>query len=421
MEYKSVTGTRDVLPEEQPYWRFIEKKIYEITSLYGYQRIDPPIFEETKLFVRGVGDTTDIVEKEMYSFIDKGKNSLTLRPEFTAGFMRLYIQNGMHVRPKPVKLFSIGPIFRYERPQAGRFRQHNQFNVEALGEQDPAVDFEIMSIAWQLYSELGFKGLTFQLNSTGCPACRPQYIQTLREYYKKHLNTVCQDCKRRLDKNALRLLDCKNQQCQPIIANAPVISNHLCDECQEHFATLKKYLDLMDRSYTVNHKLVRGLDYYTKTVFEVWAQGIGSQNAMCGGGRYDGLIEQLGGPPTPGIGFGSGIERIILSMKEQGLEPEAISQPQVFIAHFGTEAKAKALEITFDLRARNISTLLAFGARSMKSQMREANRQQVKYVLIIGEQELAEKTVAVKDLLLGEQQNISFAKITKYLIDKLNP
>jgi histidyl-tRNA synthetase len=421
MTYKSVTGTRDVLPEEQPYWRFIEKKIYEITSLYGYQRIDPPIFEETKLFIRGVGDTTDIVEKEMYTFMDKGEKSLTLRPEFTAGFMRLYLQNGMHVRPKPVKLFSIGPIFRYERPQAGRFRQHNQFNVEALGEQDPTIDFEVMSIAWQLYSELGFKGLTFQLNSTGCPVCRPQYITTLKEYYKKHVDTICNDCNRRLERNALRLLDCKKESCQPVIAQAPVISDHLCKECEEHFSTLKKYLDLMDRSYTINHKLVRGLDYYTKTVFEVWAQGIGSQNAMCGGGRYDGLVEQLGGTATPGIGFGSGIERIILSMKEQGLEPDSQNPPKVFIAHFGAEAKAKALELTFELRAQKISTLLAFGERSMKSQMREANRQDVKYVLILGEQELAQKVVAVKDLTQGEQQNISFAEITNYLKDKLNP
>jgi len=418
MAYKSVTGTRDVLPEEQPYWRFIEKKIYEITSLYGYQRIDPPIFEETKLFIRGVGETTDIVEKEMYTFMDRSEHSLTLRPEFTAGFMRLYLQNGMHVRPKPVKLFSMGPIFRYERPQAGRFRQHNQFNVEALGEQDPAIDFEVMSIAWQLYAELGFKGLTFQLNSTGCPKCRPQYVETLKEYYKAHLDTICEDCKRRLDKNALRLLDCKNKSCQPVIAEAPVISDHLCEECNDHFATLRGYLDATGRSYTVNHKLVRGLDYYTKTVFEVWAQGIGSQNAMCGGGRYDGLIEQLGGQATPGIGFGSGIERIIMSMKEQGLEPDPLVTPQVFFAHFGEEAKQKALQLTFELRENNIPTLLAFGARSMKSQMREANRQEVKFVVILGEGELEKGVAAVKDLAEGEQVEIPLDQISTYFKEK---
>lgn len=415
MEYKSVTGTRDVLPEEQPYWRFIEKKIYQITTLYGYERVDPPIFEETRLFIRGVGDTTDIVEKEMYTFLDKSENSLTLRPEFTAGFMRLYLQNGLHVRPKPVKLFSIGPIFRYERPQAGRFRQHNQFNVEALGEQDPAIDFEIMSIAWQLYSELGFKGLAFQLNSTGCPKCRPQYVEKLKEFYQPHLETICEDCKRRLDKNALRLLDCKNDSCQPVIANAPVISEHLCEECRDHFTALRGYLDKMGRSYQINHKLVRGLDYYTKTVFEVWAQGIGSQNAMCGGGRYDGLIEQLGGPPTPGIGFGSGIERIILSMKEQGLEPEPLQGPQVFVAHFGPQAKQKALQITFDLRAQGVPTLFAFGERSMKSQMREANRAGVSHVLLVGERELDEGVIAVKNLGKGSQVDIPVNEVVNFI------
>ncbi|RQW04652.1 histidine--tRNA ligase, partial [candidate division KSB1 bacterium] len=299
MKYKSVTGVRDVLPDEQPYWRTIEKKIYEITQLYGYQRVDPPILEQTALFARSVGDTTDIVEKEMYSFIDKGENNVTLRPEFTAGFMRLYLENGLHKQPKPVKLYAIGPIFRYERPQAGRFRQHTQFNIEALGESDPALDLEVMSIAWQLYAELGFSGLRFQLNSTGCPVCRPGYVEKLRDFYRTHLDELCDDCRRRLDRNALRLLDCKNEQCQPIIARAPIISEHLCRECDDHFTLLKSYLDMTAHPYEVNPRLVRGLDYYTKTVFEVWAQGIGSQKAMCGGGRYDGLIEQLGGEPTP--------------------------------------------------------------------------------------------------------------------------
>ena len=419
MKYRSVTGTRDVLPEEQPYWRFIEKKIYEITNLYGYNRVDPPIFEETGLFIRGVGETTDIVEKEMYTFLDKGENSITLRPEFTAGVLRLYLQNGMHVQTKPVKIFSIGPIFRYERPQAGRFRQHTQFNVEALGEQDPALDFEVMSIAWQLYAELGFKGLKFQLNSTGCPNCRPTYIQKLKEYYHQHTDEICEDCKRRLDRNALRLLDCKVETCQPIIEKAPVISNHLCDECNEHFNTLRSYLDLMKRDYVVNHKLVRGLDYYTKTVFEVWAQGIGSQNAMCGGGRYDGLIEQLGGQQTPGIGFGSGIERIILSMKEQGLEPDTPAGLDVFFAHVGSDAKNMALDLTFKCRAHKISSLLAFGGRSVKAQMREANRQNAKYVILLGQDEVDSRMVDIKNMSDGEQTQIQADKVPAYLAQQL--
>ncbi len=374
MSFRLVTGMRDVLPEEQPYWRFIEKKINEITALYGYRRVDPPILEETALFVRGVGDTTDIVEKEMYSFVDKGENRVTLRPEFTAGVMRLYLQNGMHRLPKPVKLFSIGPIFRYEKPQAGRFRQHTQFNVEAIGEQDPALDHEIMSIAWQLYTELGFKGVQFQLNSTGCPHCRPHYVEKLRDYYRERLHLVCDDCRRRFERNALRLLDCKKEQCRPVIEAAPVISGHLCPDCAGHFERLKRLLDITGRPYTVNHRLVRGLDYYTKTVFEVWTEGIGAQNAMCGGGRYDGLIEQLGGEPTPGIGFGSGIERMILSMQQQGLTPEPLPEPQVFVAAVGEAAREAAVRLTFALREKRIGALFSFGDKSMKAMMRDAGR-----------------------------------------------
>ena len=413
--YRSLTGMRDVLPDEQPYWRFIEQKIYEITSLYGYQRVDPPILEETSLFVRGVGDATDIVEKEMYSFIDKGENSVTMRPEFTAGFMRLYLQNGMHKLPKPVKLFSMGPIFRYEKPQAGRFRQHTQFNVEALGEQDPALDLEVMSVAWQLYASLGFQNLKFQLNSTGCAQCRPAYVEKLRDYYRGHVDEICDDCKRRLDRNALRLLDCKKEQCQPVIANAPVISEHLCEDCEDHFARLKKYLKATEREFEVNHRLVRGLDYYTKTVFEVWAKGIGAQSAMCGGGRYDGLIEQLGGEPTPGIGFGSGIERIIMSMKQQGIEPEPLPTQPVFLAHFGEAARLEAIKLTFALREKGIGAILSFGSKSMKAMMRDANRRGARFVLLIGDDELAQNAVAVKDLRDGSQTMQPLAGVIDYL------
>jgi histidyl-tRNA synthetase len=419
-KYQSIAGTRDIIPEEQPYWRHIEKKIYEITSLFGYKRVDPPIFEDTRLFIRGVGETTDIVEKEMYSFTDKGDNALTLRPEFTAGFIRLYLQNGMHMLPKPVKLFSMGPIFRFERPQAGRFRQHTQFNVEAFGEQDPAVDVEVMSIAWQLYSELGFKGLRFQLNSTGCPKCRPDYIEILKSYYKQNVQRICGDCQRRLDRNALRLLDCKVEGCQPVIAEAPVISQHLCEECHAHFQQLCTYLNLLNRPFVINHKLVRGLDYYTKTVFEVWVQGIGSQNAMCGGGRYDGLIEQLGGDPTPGIGFGSGMERIILSMKEQGLNPDPLPDPRVLVAYMGEKGKQKALELVFNLRSAAIPALMSFGDKSFKAQMRDANRMQAACVLILGDSEIEKGVVALKDLRQGDQSEIADHNVLSAVKEKLS-
>ncbi len=416
MKYQSIKGTRDVLPDEQPYWRHIEAHIYRICALYGYERIDTPIFEQTQLFERGVGAGTDIVEKEMYTFHDRGQESLTLRPEFTAAVIRAYLQNGLHTRPKPVRLFSLGPIFRYERPQAGRFRQHTQFNVEALGEQDPAVDVEVMSIAWQLYAELGFKGLRFQLNSTGC---RPGYLEVLRTYYQGHLQEICLDCRRRLERNPLRVLDCKVAGCQPVIAKAPPVSEHLCDECAEHFAKLRQYLDLLGRPYTLNHRLVRGLDYYTKTVFEVWVHGIGAQNAMCGGGRYDGLIELLGGPPTPGIGFGSGIERIILSMKEQGLTVPELPRPRVFVASQGQEPRLVALRAISSLREAGVATTFAPGDRSLKAQLREANRLGALLVVILGEDEVARQVAGVKDMVSGAQQEVPLAQVVEHVRGQL--
>jgi histidyl-tRNA synthetase len=349
-----------------------------------------------------VGEGTDIVDKEMYSFQDKGGRDITLRPEFTAGIVRAYIEHGMRTLPQPVKLYTMGPIFRYERVQAGRYRQHTQFDIECIGEQDPAVDLEVMSLAWQLYANLGFKGLAFQLNSTGCPKCRPAYVERLVAYYQGHTHEICADCKRRLERNPLRLLDCKNEGCQPIIADAPHTSDHLCDECAEHFATLTGYLDALERPYTINHRLVRGLDYYTKTVFEVWAQGIGSQNAVCGGGRYDGLAEELDGPPTPGIGFGSGMERLVLAMKEQGLAAPAAPAPQVVLVHLGQPAKTAAIVLLQQLLSRGVQAQIGFGDRSMRSQMRGANRLGARFALIIGEQELAEGVVVLNDLT-GEQ------------------
>ena len=418
--YKAVRGTQDILPQDAPYWRHLENTIHELCARYGYRRIEPPIFEETSLFARSVGETTDIVEKEMYSFTDRGGLELTLRPEFTAGVVRAYIQHGMHTWPQPVKLYSIGPAFRYERPQAGRYRQFHQVNVEAIGEQDPAVDLEIMSIAWDLYETLGSKGLSFQLNSTGCPACKPGYIKRLVAYYEQHLDVICEDCKRRLQRNPLRVLDCKVPTCQPIIEAAPHIREHLCAECAEHFETLLGYLDLLGRPYTLNHRLVRGLDYYTKTVFEVWAEeGLGAQNAVCGGGRYDGLVEELGGPPTPGIGFAAGLERIVLTMKAQEIAVPELPAPQVFVAYLGDEAKTRAVMLASELRAAGIGTLLAFGQRSLKAQMKQADRAGVRYTLILGEDELAAGEATVRDMAAAEQQRVALAEIVDWLKQRL--
>ncbi|MDZ7372466.1 MAG: histidine--tRNA ligase [candidate division KSB1 bacterium] len=404
--FKAVRGTRDVLPEEWPYWEHIERAIGRVTSLYGYKRIATPILEETGLYVRGVGQGTDIVDKEMYTFQDRGGRSLSLRPEFTAGIMRAYLENGLHVHPKPVKLYAIGPIFRYERPEAGRYRQHTQFNVEAIGEQDPALDFEVIALALHLFREIGISGTRLQLNSTGCPRCRPQYVRRLVEYYKPRLELVCSDCRRRYERNPLRLLDCKVEQCQPVIAQAPDIREHLCGECREHFEALLSYLEAAAIPYEVNRRLVRGLDYYTKTVFEVWVQGIGSQNAICGGGRYDGLIEELGGPPTPGIGFGSGMERLVLTLQEQNVAVATPQRPAVFAAYLGPEAKRAALEIVQALRAEGIPSLISFGERSLKAQLRDAHRAGACVAIVLGEEELRDGQIQLKWLDRGEQARV---------------
>ena len=408
MAFQSPKGTKDVLPDEQPTWNFVEETARKIVRLYGYGRLDLPVFEETALYQRGVGAGTDIVEKEMYTFEDKGGTLLTLRPEFTAGVMRAYLENGMAQWPRPVKVWSIGPVFRYERPQAGRYRQHTQFNVEAIGEQDPALDFEIMSVAYHLYRELGFRNLAFQINSIGCPKCRPAYLEKLAVYYKSRIDAACEDCKKRLAKNPLRLLDCKNPVCQPAIDRAPAISESLCSECAEHFSTLRQYLDDLRLPVTLNHRLVRGLDYYTKTVFEVWAEGIGAQNAVCGGGRYDGLAAAIGGSSTPGVGFASGIERIVLTLKHQALGGMPVPGPLVYIAHLGKAAERKAVELLSTLRSSGVEAVMGFGDRSFKAQMREANTRGARFVALIGESEMAEGVVQLKSMKDGSQTSVQW-------------
>jgi histidyl-tRNA synthetase len=398
MVYLAPRGTIDILPEDQPYWAHLYRHIAEVTALCGYQRLDIPIFEETELYTRGVGQGTDIVDKEMYSFQDKGGRDITLRPEFTAGVVRAYLQHGMKTWPQPVKLYTTGPIFRYERVQAGRYRQHTQFDIEAIGELDPAVDLEVMSVAWLLFSRLGFQGLSFQVNSTGCPRCRPAYLERLVAYYHLHEDEICEDCKRRLVRNPLRLLDCKTEGCQPVIEGAPHIADYLCEECATHFSALRGYLDALDRPYTVNHRLVRGLDYYTKTVFEVWAAGIGAQNAVCGGGRYDGLAEELGGEHTPGIGFGSGMERLVLTMKEQNIQVPGAPTPQVALVYRGEEAKTRALQILSALREAGLRATMAYGDRSMRAQLRAADRDGVRLALLLGDDELATGRVTVREM-----------------------
>ena len=399
------TGTQDILPEDQPYWEHILACVASVARDYGFARIDIPIFETTEVFARGVGAGTDIVDKEMYSFKDKGDNDITLRPEFTAGVMRAYIENGMHVLSQPVKLYSTGPVFRYERPQAGRYRQLYQFNAEIIGEQNPLADLEIMLIASDIYARLQFTDISFQLNTTGCPVCRPGYVEHLREYYNAHYSQICDDCKLRIDKNPLRVLDCKREQCQPVIAGAPKMIDHVCDDCATHFADLRAYLDDLDKPYTLNHRLVRGLDYYTKTVFEVWGEGIGAQSAICGGGRYDGLIELLGGPPTPGVGFAAGIERTVLLMKAQNISVPIPPSPPVFIVYLGDTARMHAVRLLTRLHQAGIGAQIAMGG-SLRSQLRQADKRDARIALIIGEDEIAQGVVTLRNLALGKQEAV---------------
>ncbi len=406
-QIQRLTGMHDVLPDDRRYWDAIIAAAKELTRRYGFQRIDTPILEATELFVRGVGEGSDFfVQKEMYTIPEADGSSITLRPEFTAGFVRAYISNGMHNWPQPVKLYTIGPSFRRERPQAGRLRQHSQINCEILGEDDPAADVEVMMLAMNIYRALGFHGLTFQLNSTGCPQCKPGYVEKLVEYLNQHYDKLADIDKERLTKNPLRVLDSKAPGMDALLDDAPHIADYLCDDCREHFADVRGLLDALEQSYTINYRLVRGIDYYTKTVFEVWQEGIGAQSALCGGGRYDGLAEDIGGPPTPGVGFGSGIERIVLGMKEQGVGPAEATPLPVLVAHFGGTTKTAAVQLAFRLRGAGIGARVAFArrGRSMKSQMREADKHGARYVLIFGEDEIAQGIVAVRPLVEGEGQ-----------------
>ncbi len=413
--YRAPRGTTDILPQEQPFWHFIEQKVIGICELYGYERIDGPTFEDTELFVHGVGDATDIVDKEMYTFPDRGGGSLTLRPEGTAPVCRAYIQHGMHSWPQPVKLYYVASVFRYERPQAGRYRQHNQFGCEAIGDGDPALDAEVIDMAWQFFQSLGLGQLSLQLNSIGCKQCRPGYVELLKRYYTRYEGSLCPDCKRRLLTNPLRIFDCKTQACQQVAGSAPRNVDHLCSQCDTHFAQVKRYLELLGLPFELNYRLVRGLDYYTRTVFEVQPEEEGAQNALGGGGRYDDLIEVLGGKPTPAIGFAVGIERIVLNLKRQDIPVPVLPHPQVFIACIGDEAKDEAVKLASGLRRSGIGVMEAVGSKSLKAQLRQANTRGVHYAVIIGEQEVKSGTVILRDMRGAQQETVPLTQLQQRL------
>ncbi len=417
--YSRITGMNDVLFEEQRYWRHILERIQHVVDLYGYLRIDVPIIEATSLFVRGVGEGTDIVEKEMYSFEDRDGTHISLRPEFTAGLMRAYIENGLHVLPSPVKVWTTGPLFRHERPQAGRYRQHSQFDIEVIGEQDPAVDVEVINVAWHLFRDLGFAGLRLHVNSTGCPDCKPAYIQKLVDYFTPLAGKLPEVDQIRLRKNPLRILDSKEEATQPLLERAPHIVDHLCADCADHFARLCAYLDVLRRPYQVDYRIVRGLDYYTKTVFEIKADGLGAQDTICGGGRYDGLIEELGGRPTPGIGFGSGIERIALAMQQVGLDVPQQARPNVMVAYLGEPAKLAAIRLVEEFHEADVGALLAFGDRSLKAQLKAADRAGVAYTIILGEEELKAHRTAVREMASSHQVEVPLGELVAWVQERL--
>lgn len=413
--YRAPRGTKDILPGEQAYWRYVEQKAAEICRLYGYDRIDLPMFEETGLFTRGVGQGTDIVEKEMYIFEDRGGNSLALRPEGTASICRAYLEHGLHNRPQPVKLFYIGPAFRYERPQAGRYRQHNQFGCEAIGDADPSLDAEVIDMAWQFFVNLGMGHFTVVINSIGCRKCRLEHLAVLKKHYLPHIDEVCPDCRVRYEKNPLRLLDCKNPQCQPIADSAPKSAEYLCPECAEHYADVKRYLGVLELPFEEDNRLVRGFDYYTRTVFEIQPREGGSQSSLGGGGRYDGLIEELGGKPTAGVGFATGIERIVLGLTRENIAVPPVSGPEIFIAHRGNEARDVAMKLATTLRRKGKAVLVTTGSRSLKAQLRQANNAGVPRVAIIGEDEVKNGTVMLRDMATSSQESVPVEKLPELM------
>ena len=404
--YKAPRGTADVLPEDQPYWDRVWETSACICGLFGYRRIETPVFEEASLFTRGVGEVTDIVQKEMYVFQDRGGEMIALRPEGTANVCRAYIQHGMRNLPQPVRLYYWGPAFRYDRPQAGRQRQFTHFGYEAIGVDDPALDAEVIEFAWRLYQELGLTDLTLQLNSIGDPACRPHYLAALNAYYEDKLGRVCSDCRARFQKNPLRLLDCKVEGCQPIIDAAPPFVDYLCEACAQHFQELRSYLEAMAIPYTLNPRLVRGLDYYTRTVFEIQPPEEGAQNTVGAGGRYDGLIEELGGKPTPAIGLATGVERIIANLKRAKVPIADPARPAVFVVYQTAAARPTAAKLASELRRAGIAAVMAVGGRSLKAQMRQADAAGVLYTAILGKEELATGTVNLRRMEDGHQERV---------------
>ena len=404
---KAPRGTMDVLPSESYKLRFIENSLGETASTFGFREIRTPVFEHTELFMRGMGDTTDVVQKEMYTFNDNGNRSISLRPEGTAGTVRAFLEHGLYNEPLPQKLFYLTSCYRYEKPQAGRLREFHQFGVESLGTVSPAADAEIIALAHHIFDFFEVDDISLEINSIGCPECRKHYHAALLEYFNSKKESLCETCLSRLERNPMRILDCKSPICSDIAKDAPVVLEFLCEECEEHFTKVKKHLDAMDIPYTINPHIVRGLDYYTKTVFEFVSNSIGAQGTVCGGGRYDGLIKELGGNPLPACGFGMGIERLTMLLEAQKKSLPAEQRIQLYVAPASEEQAYTAMKIVNDLRYEGVSAITDLCSRSLKAQMKYAKKNNVQYTTVLGEDEITKGVAIVKNMDNGTQTEIA--------------
>ncbi len=408
---KAPKGTEDLLPQDSFRWQYLEKNFKEVCDRFGYREIRMPTFEHTELFERGVGDTTDVVQKQMYTFLDKGGRSVTLRPEGTASVARCFLEHSLYANPLPQKMFYNIPCFRYENKQKGRLREFHQFGVEAFGSKGPSIDAEIISLAITFLKKVGLKDLSVNINSIGCPECRKKYNEALKEYLRPHLSELCGTCNERFERNPLRILDCKSEICQSFAKDAPTILEYICDDCKEHFEDLKKTLDILEISYNINPGIVRGLDYYTKTVFEI----ISGPFTVCGGGRYDGMIEEFGGDSIPGIGFGLGIERLLIRLDELGIEIPKENEIELYVLPLGDKATDFSKKLVYDLRLSGINVDTDHVGRGLKAQMKYANKLNCKYVAIIGDNEIEENVINLKDMLSGEESKVGIDEVAKVI------
>ncbi len=409
-------GTKDVLPAQSYKWQFIEETARSVAKAFNFREVRTPVFEHTELFQRGVGETTDVVNKEMYTFEDKGGRSVTLKPEGTAGVARAFIENGLASSPMPVKTYYITPAFRYERPQAGRLREFHQFGFEAFGSASAETDAEIIFAASSFLDKLGVKGVKLEINSIGCPICRNEYNKALKNYFAPHLETMCPTCRTRYEKNPLRMLDCKEEGCKKITAGAPQILDYLCEDCKSHFEKVKSLLTGLGLEYTVNSRIVRGLDYYTRTVFEFLSGEIGSQSAVCAGGRYDNLLSQLGGNPLPAIGFAAGIERLLLLMENTGVAFPEEQKPLIYLAGMDESSRALCFKIAAELRKKGVCAEIDLMARSVKAQLKYADKIGAKHVAVIGESEMQSGEVSLKKMSDGSVHTVKTDDLYKYFI-----